>query len=78
VTKKMRKARGDTIQTWNSRLLPERAARVTRSLHGFEEIFPNLFLDENFVTLLQAETMTMIPEFLRPILHEAKTRHEIA
>jgi hypothetical protein len=40
--------------------------------------FRNLLSDENFLTLLQVEAMTMIPEFLRPILNKAKIRHEIA
>lgn len=75
---KVQKARGVTIQTWNSRELPERAARVAGCLHSFEVTFRNLLLDENFLTLLQAEDMTMIPEFLRTILHEAKTWHDIA
>jgi hypothetical protein len=76
--KKVQKARGVTTQTWNTRELPERAARVARCLHSFDVTFHNLLSDENFLTLLQAETITMIPEFLRPILHEAKTRHDIS
>jgi hypothetical protein len=76
--KKARKGRGVTIQTWNTRELPERAARVTRCLHSFEVTFRKLLADENFLTLLQAEAMTMVPESLRPILNEAKIRHEIA
>jgi hypothetical protein len=78
MTKKVQKGRGVTIQTWNTRELPERAARVTRCLHNFEVTFRNLLADENFLTLLQAEAMTIIPEFLRPILNETKIRHEIA
>jgi hypothetical protein len=76
--KKVRKGRGVTIQTWNTSELPERAARLTRCLHDFETTFRNLLSDENFLTLLQAEAMTMIPEFLKPILNETKIRHEIA
>ena len=78
MTKKVQKGRGVTIQTWNTRELPERAARVTRCLHNFEVTFRNLLADENFLTLLQAEAMTIIPEFLRPILNETKIRNEIA
>lgn len=78
MTKKVQKGRGVTIQTWNTRELPERAARITRCLHSFEVTFRNLLSDENFLTLLQAEAMTMVPEYLRPILNETKIRHEIA
>jgi hypothetical protein len=77
MTKKVRKGRGVTIQTWNTRELPDRAARVNGCLCSFEVTFRNLLSDENFLTLLQAESMTMIPEFLRAILNEAKIRHEI-
>jgi hypothetical protein len=67
-----------TIQVRNTVALPHRA-KVTRTmLRDLSMVFGELFADENFVTLLQAESRTMIPEYLRTVLHEAKTRHDIA
>lgn len=73
-----RKVRGITIQVRNSRALPERAATAAKLLSNSNAAFSNLFADENFVTLLQAESLTTIPSYLRGIFDEAKNRHEVA
>lgn len=76
--KKSTKARGITIQVWNTRELPQRSKRVAQSLSAYESVFATLYGDENFITLLEAESLTMIPDLLKEIFHEAKIRNGIA
>jgi hypothetical protein len=76
--KRKKAVRGITIQTRNTLGLPERAETAARCLGSMKAVFSKLFADENFITLLQAESITMLPAFLRPVFDEAKNRHEIA
>jgi len=48
--------------------LPRRAELVARRLHLLVTIFGELFADENFLTLLRAESMTMLPAHLYSLL----------
>lgn len=66
------------LQTKNTLALPERANSVSTNLRSIKTVFLKIFSDENFLTLLKAESMTTIPAYLRPVLDEAKTRHDIA
>jgi hypothetical protein len=75
-TKKL--VRGITVQVRNSLALPERAATAAKLLCNSNAVFGELFADENFVTLLQAESLTTIPSYLRQVFDEAKNRHEVA
>ena len=79
MNKQTRKAvRGVTVQVRNSLALPGRAATAAKLLYNVNALFVELFADENFVTLLQAESLTTIPSYLRQVFDEAKNRHEVA
>ncbi len=67
-----------TIQVRNTLALPGRAEATARLLRDLRSVFADLFSDENFITLLQAESRTTIPDYLRAALEEAKARHDIA
>jgi hypothetical protein len=67
-----------TIQVRNTLALPRRAEATARLLRDLRSVFADLFSDENFITLLQAESRTTIPDYLRATLEEAKARHDIA
>jgi hypothetical protein len=73
-----RAIRGITVQIRNTVALPRRAEITAELLRHLRELFCDLFADENFITLLQAESRTMIPEYLRNVLYEAKSRHGVA
>jgi len=57
---------GHHVHAEYSRAVPERAALVDRHLTLLICVFRKLFSDENFVTLLRAESITAIPTFLAP------------
>jgi hypothetical protein len=57
--------------------LPVRAESVAHSLRALREVLRRPFSDENFVTLLRAESMALIPESLRPLLEKGSREHEI-
>jgi hypothetical protein len=71
------KVRVETSRVRNTRALPERAASVGRSLQLLCSVFRTLFSDENFLTLLEAETLTAIPLRLKPLFEEGRTGYEI-
>lgn len=50
--------------------LPERVAWTENHLGQLTEIFGSLFCDENFVTLLRAESFTTVPEYLSKLFKE--------
>lgn len=58
-----------------SRTLPQRAQFVARSLAVLNTAFATLFADDNFVTLLRAESVT-IPTPLLPLLEEQVRRSD--
>jgi|HubBroStandDraft_5_1064220.scaffolds.fasta_scaffold1283890_1 hypothetical protein len=72
-----RRMRRVTFQVKNSLALPERATRVGSSLERLQAAFARLFSDENFITLLEAESLNTIPSCLNPVLEEARDGHEI-
>jgi hypothetical protein len=43
---------------------------------ALNRIFLKLFSDENFVTLLRAESMTAMPAYLQPLVKEGTDEHE--
>ena len=51
--------------------LPKRAAFVKRQLSLVTSIFRELFSDENFRTLMRAESLTAVPVHFKPLLEEA-------
>ncbi len=74
---KSKKTRRQTVQIKNTLALPVRADAVAQCLHRINEVFANLFSDENFVTLLRAESMTTIPKCLMTLFEKATDGHEI-
>jgi hypothetical protein len=46
-------------------------------LRNLNEVFRALFADENFMTLLRAESMTMIPAYLTQLVEEGTHTGEI-
>jgi hypothetical protein len=77
VCSKSKKTRRQTVQVKNALALPERAAAVAQCLQRANAAFVELFSDENFVTLLRAESMTTIPKYLMAIFEKATDGHEI-
>ena len=57
--------------------LPGRVELVSRHLEVLNRVFLRLFGDENFVTLLRAESMTTIPVNLKPLLEGHACGYEI-
>jgi len=47
--------------------VPKRANLVAQHLRTLKENFETLFSDENFVTLLRAESMARVPIYLHPV-----------
>lgn len=76
-TRKIRAFTGHVIYEEYSIALPARTKLVMRHLSNIREMYRKLFSDENFLTLLQAEAVTTIPAYLRPLLEEARSEHEI-
>jgi hypothetical protein len=70
------KIKVDTIRVKYTSALPDRAASAASGLRRLKEVFKQLFSDENFVTLLRAESMTAIPEYLRCLMKEGNDEHE--
>jgi hypothetical protein len=58
------KATGDACHVRKTSELPERAASAARSLARVNAVIKALFQDENFTTLLRAESMLSIPASL--------------
>ena len=61
----------------NTLALPDRAKTVAMGLQRLKAVFGELFSDENFTTVLEAESLTTIPAYLGPTLEEARNGHEI-
>jgi hypothetical protein len=58
------KATGDACHVRKTSELPERAASAARSLARVNAVIKALFQDENFTTLLRAESMLSLPACL--------------
>lgn len=65
-----------TVQVRNTLALPERAKTVASLLSCLRAVFGELFSDENFLVLLEAESLWTIPTYLNPLLEEARNEHE--
>jgi hypothetical protein len=61
-----------SVRVQNTHALPERADSVASGLRALNGIFGEVFSDENFVTLLRAESMTAIPAYLKPLVEAGK------
>jgi hypothetical protein len=61
---------GHSVHVEYTVALPKRADLAARHLHLLNATFGTLFSDENFVTLLRAESMTAIPMYLKGLLEE--------
>jgi hypothetical protein len=55
-----------------STALPQRAATVARHISVVNSVFTKLFSDENFRTLMRAESMTAVPACLKSPLEEGE------
>jgi hypothetical protein len=62
------KLRIETARIMQSRALPARAEEVLMAESEMDAIFMRLFADENFITLLRAESLTEIPSRFECIL----------
>jgi hypothetical protein len=72
-----KKAKHEPLRARNTRALPERAAATALNVQILGAAFRTLFADENFLTLLEAEALTEIPEMLKPIFEQVRQEHEI-
>ena len=72
-----KKIKVDTKRVSKTRALPVLAASATQSIEKFSAVLGKLFADENFVTLLEAESLTAIPTVLRTVFEAARDGHEI-
>jgi hypothetical protein len=66
-----------SVRTIYTVTLPQRACLAATCLRNLNEVFRELFADENFMTLLRAESMTMIPAYLMQLVEEGKGTGEI-
>jgi hypothetical protein len=73
---KSKKPKRITVQVKNTIALPERARTVASLLSRLRTVFGELFPDENFLVLLEAESLCTIPAYLNPLLEEARNGHE--
>jgi hypothetical protein len=71
-----KKIKVQTLRVKQTLALPDRADSVAKGLGILNGVFREVFSDENFVTLLRAESMTAIPEYLRPLAEGARDEHE--
>ena len=67
------KPKVETARMRQSRALPIRAQEVLLAQSEIDAIFMRLFADENFITLLQAESLTEIPSRFECILQRCET-----
>lgn len=79
---KKRYPRNPKPNRWTARLkysaaLPVRAQETADALAQLARIFEPLFGDENFITLLRAETLTTVPAYLYPLVEKGRAEHEI-
>jgi hypothetical protein len=61
---------GHLIHVRYMEAVPKRANLVAQYLGTLKETFGVLLADENFVTLLRAESMTRVPVYFQPLLKE--------
>ena len=66
-----------TVRIKHSLALPDRAESVAKYLRTLNGVFRQLLSDENFVTLLRAESIAAIPGYLEPLVKKGEDGHEI-
>jgi hypothetical protein len=71
-------ARGHALHLRQTMALPKRVAFTAKRLELLRSIFERLVLDENFVTLLRAESITTVPAYLAPPLEKARGSREVS
>jgi hypothetical protein len=74
--KKATAVTGHAIYVEYTLTLPGRVELVARHLAVLNTAFEKLFADENFLTLLRAESMTTVPACLRPFLEGKRCGYE--
>ena len=67
----------ETARIKHSAALPRRARETAGALQQLAKIFEPLFADENFVTLLRAESLTMVPAVLYPLVEKGRDGHDL-
>jgi hypothetical protein len=67
----------ETKRVNKTRNLSNLARTTAERFRILTEALGQLFSDENFVTLLEAESVAEIPAILRPVFEEARNEHEI-
>jgi hypothetical protein len=67
----------ETARIRQSRALPIRAQAIGQGLADMDSMFRRLFADENFITLLRAESMTKIPGRFDRVLKEVLHGYEV-
>lgn len=72
-----RKVKVDSARVKNTKALPSRAASTANSLQIVSEVFGQFFSDENFATLLCAESVIEFPAYFVPILRKGNDEHEV-
>jgi hypothetical protein len=70
-------AKGQGLHLHQTMALPARAASTTKHLELLRSVFGRLFADENFVTLLRAESITTVPAYLARILEKPGGGREV-
>jgi hypothetical protein len=70
------KAKGETVRIKNTKALSERARWVGKNLEAINAVFGHFFEDENFITLLEAESLTAVPRHLQPLFEEVRVGNE--
>lgn len=70
------KGKVETKRVNKTKALPNLASATTKRLQMLTGVLSQLFSDENFVTLLEAESMTAIPATLRSTFEAARKGHE--
>jgi hypothetical protein len=68
---------GITMHLYQALALPSLAASTAKRLELLRSVFGRLFADENFVTLLRAESLTTVPAYLAPPLEKARGNREV-
>jgi hypothetical protein len=67
---------GTSMHLYQALALPSLAASTAKRLELLRSVFGCLFADENFVTLLRAESITTVPAYLAPLIEKARGSRE--
>ena len=67
----------ETARVKYSASLPQRAQTTADALDQLAKIFEPLLADENFITLLRAESLTTVPSALYPWVEKGRDGHDL-